>query len=124
MNKLLIVHAGALGDFILALPAIAALRRAYPQARIEILGQPAIIELARMAGCADGILSLERTGWHRLFVEGAGLPEPLESILAACDGIVSWFGSGDAAYRAALKARGARVIIAKGLPPPNKPQHA
>ena len=38
MNRILVIRGGAIGDFILTLPALKLLREAYPHARLEILG--------------------------------------------------------------------------------------
>ena len=36
MNRILVIHRGSLGDFLLLLPSLAAIRREYPDARIEL----------------------------------------------------------------------------------------
>ena len=45
-NKILVIRGGAIGDFILTLPVLAALRRQFPQTRLEVLGYPHIARLA------------------------------------------------------------------------------
>ncbi len=37
-GKILVIRGGAIGDFILTLPAIAALRQRFPWAQLEVLG--------------------------------------------------------------------------------------
>ena len=51
--RILVVRGGAIGDFVMTLPAVGALREHWPEARIEILGYPHIIELARGRYYAD-----------------------------------------------------------------------
>src|SRR5579859_7359249 len=58
-GKILVIRGGAIGDFILTLPAIAALRRQFPQAHLEVLGYPHIVQLARAGGLVDKISSIE-----------------------------------------------------------------
>lgn len=59
MDKILVMRGGAIGDFLLTLPAIAALKQKYPGARIEILGYPHIAGVA-VAGClADQVKPIE-----------------------------------------------------------------
>ncbi|MBI1746131.1 MAG: glycosyltransferase family 9 protein [Acidobacteria bacterium] len=124
MRKILIIHAGAVGDFILALPALAALRQAHPYAHIEIIGHPAILELGRLAEYVDQITPLSRSELHHLFVTGQELSIDLALRLSAYDGVVSWFGAADPSYRAALTARSPHAIIERGLPRPDRAQHA
>lgn len=59
MGKVLFIRGGAVGDFILTMPAMRLLRENLPEAEIEILGYPAIAELAVATGLADRIRSLE-----------------------------------------------------------------
>ena len=41
MNRILVIRGGAIGDFILTLPALKALRDSMPHAHVEILGYEA-----------------------------------------------------------------------------------
>jgi len=53
MNNIYIIHMGAIGDLVLAGPTLAAVRRAWPQARITLIGQPERTVLAQAAGWVD-----------------------------------------------------------------------
>ncbi|MBN2109157.1 MAG: glycosyltransferase family 9 protein [Deltaproteobacteria bacterium] len=44
--KILIIHQGAIGDFILSLPALQTIQNSFPGRLIEMLGYPAILSLA------------------------------------------------------------------------------
>ena len=46
-NKILVIRGGAIGDFILTLPVLSALRAQFPDTRLELLGYPHIAQLAR-----------------------------------------------------------------------------
>ena len=50
MSRILVIRGGAIGDFILTLPAIKLLRDAFPAAHLEILGYKHIVALAEMSG--------------------------------------------------------------------------
>ena len=59
MNRILVIRGGAIGDFILTLPALKALRDARPQAHIEILGYKHIAVLAENRFYAQAVHSIE-----------------------------------------------------------------
>lgn len=46
MQKILVLRGGALGDFIVTLPALALLRQRWPQSRIELVGNSVAAQLA------------------------------------------------------------------------------
>jgi hypothetical protein len=46
MARILVIRGGAIGDFILTLPAIRLLREAFPAAHLELLGHKHIVALA------------------------------------------------------------------------------
>jgi ADP-heptose:LPS heptosyltransferase len=58
-KKILVVRGGALGDFILTLPVLAALRRRFPTHSLEILGYKPPASLALASGLADRVSALE-----------------------------------------------------------------
>ena len=65
--KILVIRGGAIGDFLLTLPAIALLREAFPAARLEILGYQHIISLAASGGYADATRSIEYAALANFF---------------------------------------------------------
>ena len=74
MNSVLVIRGGAIGDFILTLPAIKLLRDQFPQAKIEIIGYPQIIVLAENRFYADAIHSIESRLLTNFFSDDAILP--------------------------------------------------
>ena len=72
-NHILIIHQGAIGDFILSLPAIGSLRHNYPDASIEIWGHPHILRLVEKRFYADAISSINRREIAQCYNENAVL---------------------------------------------------
>jgi ADP-heptose:LPS heptosyltransferase len=70
-QRILILHGGAIGDLILAVPAIRALRERYPQATIELLGHPALGPLFDRRGIVDRMGTLDSLPLHHLFRDEA-----------------------------------------------------
>lgn len=69
MNRILIVRACAIGDFVLNLPALQALHHAQDDVRFTLLGYPRTLELACDFVPVAAIHSIEREPWSRLFYE-------------------------------------------------------
>jgi heptosyltransferase III len=59
LNRILVIRGGAIGDFVLTLPAIKLLRDRWPTARLEILGYTHIVALAENRFYADAVRSIE-----------------------------------------------------------------
>ena len=66
MKRILVIHRGSLGDFLLLLPSLTVLRRRFAAARIEILGRAEISSLA-CPGIADSTASVERAAYPEGF---------------------------------------------------------
>ncbi|MFP4390170.1 MAG: glycosyltransferase family 9 protein, partial [Desulfococcaceae bacterium] len=63
--KILIVKLSAIGDVIHALPAVVALRRAYPDARIDWAVESAAAGLLENHPALDRVLVSHRKRWFR-----------------------------------------------------------
>ncbi len=81
--RILVLRGGAVGDFILTIPALALLRRRYPSARIELLGYPAIASLAEAEGLIDQVLPIEDPALAPLFVRDGQIPTKWRHLFAA-----------------------------------------
>ncbi len=90
MQRLLVIRGGAVGDFIVTLPVLAALRHAFPQAFIELLGHPSRAQLASHPHYADRITDLEAWELYRLFQPNPTVSERLASYLNSFDLIVAY----------------------------------
>src|SRR5678810_248772 len=90
MNRILVIRGGAIGDFILTLPALKALRDARPQAHIEILGYKHIAVLAENRFYAQAVHSIEYGPLARFFARDSELPAELADYFAGFDLIVSY----------------------------------
>ena len=56
IRRLVVVRHDRLGDVLLSLPAIEALRRTYPEARLALMVRPELVPLARMVPVVDEVL--------------------------------------------------------------------
>jgi lipopolysaccharide heptosyltransferase I len=61
-RRFLLVRLGSLGDVIHAIPAAAALRRQYPDARIDWMVDPRYAALVRLVRSVDGVIPVDPRG--------------------------------------------------------------
>src|SRR4030066_1183957 len=85
VQSVLVIHQGALGDFILTLPALETLRKAFPEAKSVIMGYPRILELVEKRFYADEILSIDQKGMATFFVREGSLDSNLSQFFKRFD---------------------------------------
>ncbi len=122
-QTILLIRAGALGDCLLMLPSLHALRAHFPQAHIDVMGYPPRWEWVLGRGLVDSLHTIERPGMHLLFCEGLAVPGHLRSFLGAYDVILSYRPDPDGVFERNLGALGARLVLSQPpFPPPPPPK--
>jgi heptosyltransferase-3 len=111
MNRILVIRGGAIGDFILTLPALKALRDARPQAHMEILGYKHIAVLAEERFYAQAVHSIEYGPLARFFARNSELPAELADYFASFDLIVSYLYDPDRIFETNLRRCGVQNLI-------------
>ena len=111
MNRILVIRGGAIGDFILTLPALKALRDARPHAHIEILGYKHIAVLAENRFYAQAVHSIEYGPLGRFFARNSELPAELADYFASFDLIVSYLYDPDRIFETNLRRCGVENLI-------------
>lgn len=109
--RVLVIRGGAIGDFILTLPALRLLRETIVGCHLEVLGYPAVAELARTAGLADSIRSLEHRSMAPMFAKTAPIDEALAEHLRSFNLVVSFLYDPDGHFRASLERVGVKTLI-------------
>jgi ADP-heptose:LPS heptosyltransferase len=94
-QSILVIHQGALGDFILALPALETLRKAFPHARSVIMGYPRILELVQERFYAEDIFSVDQKGMASFFNREGNLDFTLSEFFKTFDLIVVFGKDGE-----------------------------
>ena len=108
----LILRGGAIGDFVMTLPALEALRKRWPECRIEVLGYPHIASLALAGGLADSVRSLDRASVARLFVPEQPLPAAMAFELRQFDVVVNYLYDPDDSVSKSLVQAGVSQVLA------------
>jgi heptosyltransferase-2 len=123
MNRILVIRGGAIGDFVLTLPALKLLRDRYPTARIELLANESIAALAENRFYAEAIRSLESASLTKFFAKDATLPSDWSDYFAGFDFIVSYLFDPDRIFETNLRRAGAKSFLA-GPSKLDQSQHA
>ncbi|MEW6380763.1 MAG: glycosyltransferase family 9 protein [bacterium] len=116
MDRFLICHRGALGDFILTWPALYALRQSLPDVQFVGLGRTEYMRLAIGLGLLDTCCHAESSGMSGLF-DGRSIP----AVLGSPIGAVLWLAEGQAVRD--LLRKSARLPVALIPPFPQKRVH-
>lgn len=117
-GKILVIRGGAIGDFILTLPVLAALRQNFPQTRLEVLGYPHIARLALLGGLADDVRSIEARPLAGFFAAEGELDETLQAYFAGFALILSYLYDPDEIFRTNV----ARCSRAQFIAGPHRPE--
>ena len=104
-GKILVIRGGAIGDFILTLPAIAALRKNFPDAFLEVLGYPHIAQLALAGGLVDRVESIGARALAAFFARNGELAEELVDYFSEFDLIISYLYDPDQIFRTNVSRR-------------------
>jgi ADP-heptose:LPS heptosyltransferase len=118
--KILVIRGGAIGDFILTLPAIAALRRQFPQAHLEVLGYPHIAQLAVAGGLADRVQPIEAHGLAGFFARNGTLEPGLMDYFSEFDLVISYLYDPDEIF----KTNVIRCLVKQFIVGPHRPVEA
>lgn len=92
--RILVLRGGALGDFLVTLPALGLLRAKWPAARIELVGHAQAAELGVSGGYLDAVHSQHEARWSALFGDTL-LPPALTAWLAEFDLVVNYWPDPD-----------------------------
>ncbi len=91
LRRALVIHSGALGDTVLMLRILQAVRM-IGAAQVDLLGRGCYRELLVSTGCIDGHLDLDSGGFHKLFSADTELPPAVAESLADYDLVVDMLG--------------------------------
>jgi len=111
MNRILVIRGGAIGDFILTLPALKALRDARPEVHIEILGYKHIAVLAENRFYAQAVQSIEYSSLARFFARDSELHGELADYFASFNLIISYLYDPDGVFETNLRRCGVQALI-------------
>jgi heptosyltransferase III len=116
-GKILIIRGGAIGDFILTLPVLSALRENFPNIPLEVLGYQHIAQLALTGGLARRVRSIDSRPLASFFAKGGNLSGELCEYFSGFALILSYLYDPDGIFRENV----ARCSEAQFLAGPHRP---
>ncbi|HHY86094.1 MAG TPA: glycosyltransferase family 9 protein [Verrucomicrobia bacterium] len=119
-GRILVIRGGAIGDFILTLPAIAALRKQFPDVHLEVLGYPHIVQLAIAGNLVDRVRSIDARPLAGFFARNGELAPELTGYFSEFHLIVSYLFDPDKIFRTNI----ARCSKAQFIAGPHRPDES
>src|SRR6478736_313374 len=121
-SSLFVLRAGAIGDFVLTIPALSALRHKFPSHRLTLAARADVLPLVH-GTLADDVIPFDSVLLTPLFVSGGDISTELQTRLGEVDLAVVWL-SGNVARTVADNLRQLDVgRLLSADPLPNR-QHA
>lgn len=109
--RILVIRGGAIGDFLLTLPAIGLLRENFPAAHLEILGYEHIIALAEGRRYADAVRSIEYGPMAGFFIPRSELAPDLAEYFASFQQVISYLYDPDGFFEGNLRRAGVKNLL-------------
>lgn len=125
MPRFLVIRGGAIGDFVLTLPVIEAIRSQHENADVTILGYPEIADLAVGRRHASAARRVDAAEWAPLFAPGGGLHDPERTFLKEFQRVFCIWPDRDGVMAANLRQAGVRDLVSiDPMPPEGGDLHA
>jgi heptosyltransferase-3 len=110
-GRILVIRGGAIGDFVLTLPALGLLREHLPDAEIEILGYAHIAALAEGRHYAVRIRSIEYSALAGFFARNGTLEAELCAYFSGFSQVISYLYDPDGIFEANLRRSGVKHYL-------------
>ena len=111
-RTVVVVHPGSLGDVMVSVPALRALRTAFPRHHLILMAGSEVSGLLKDCGEVDGIFALEHQALTKVMAGPDAVDPTLLTSLRRCDLAVCWIRDADG-LRAGLEELGVRRVIAQ-----------
>jgi heptosyltransferase-2 len=110
-GRILVIRGGAIGDFVLTLPALRLIRETLPGACLEVMGYKHIIALAEGRYYADATRSIEYGPMAAFFSRGGELDRELCDYFLSFNQIISYLYDPDDLFLNNMRRIGVRDMI-------------
>lgn len=109
--RILVLRGGAIGDFIVTIPALQALRDRWPDSHLEVIGYPHVARLAEISGLVNKVRSLDEAHVARYFAENAIIREEDREYFSSFDIVINYLHDPEDILKSNLKRFGVKILI-------------
>ncbi|MBI4641752.1 MAG: glycosyltransferase family 9 protein, partial [Candidatus Tectomicrobia bacterium] len=106
LKQILVIRAGAVGDSVLLLPVLSALRVTCPESRIEVMGYRERLWFAEHPAYANRVVAFDQPEMGKFFLVNSHLPDDLVCYFRRFDLIISYLHDRDGCFRENMKRIG------------------
>ena len=117
VSQILVVHPGSLGDTILALPVLAALKEHHRSAWLHLIGHPSLLDVLPGRSVVDSMGSIEGSDYRDLLAGHERMSASVVRFYQQFALVVIWAADHDGSVQAALDSLGIhqRIVRSPGL---------
>lgn len=102
----LVIHPGSMGDVILSLPALRAIRRRWPSQSLLLVAKGEIGSLLHRCHEVDHSFKFESGVWASLWSSGELVAPEVQTLLGRCDAVIAWFSQRQDAMKRVFSSAG------------------
>jgi heptosyltransferase-3 len=123
-THILILRPGAIGDTLLTLPVLHALRSSEQNARLTLVGNATVLPLAHALGFADDISDYEAPQWSELFSDRGIQTPSLRGQVQRYTKAICWLRDTEGIVERNLRTTGIKhIVVAPGRPAEGERTH-
>ncbi|MCY3770569.1 MAG: glycosyltransferase family 9 protein [Gemmatimonadetes bacterium] len=103
MKRVLVIRSGAVGDLILTLPVLSALKKRYDGLSIDMMGDPDRLSLLQDCGYVDKVLPIDGREYTPLFASGGTPSGSVSRDLRSYDAMLTYLPDPDGVFTENLR---------------------
>lgn len=109
--RILVLRGGAIGDFIVTLPVLHALRERWPGGHIELVGYPHVARLAELGGLVNSVRSLDESQFAQFYAWEPTIGSFTQQYIQSFDIVLCLLHDPDGTLQTNLKNAGAKHLL-------------
>jgi ADP-heptose:LPS heptosyltransferase len=112
-TPVLVIHPGSLGDMLLSVPALRAIRHHFGPGELVLLAKQEVAELLALCGEVDCAVSIEGPTLSCLLSGGGALPVRVQQWFDRRPSVVAWMADSNGRLENTLRQSGCRRVIVR-----------